>query len=235
MNLCPLRVYFWGNMDDFICKPNGRSFVMSQPDREMPDDMPIVRAPIDTNISLDVVAEEGLDLHGFVDSLNEIASYVAEHARDITVRNTPTYVDDPVIMRKTIQQHLYVAPDEWEEIGTELDLSVDHRRAAKEAHDRESRRLEAETDWYDRSPELETHDVLAMSPPVVQDLIEGGLSPRQAHVQVARMAGKSHEHIGQMMGMAPGTVKSHCHRIDRKIDRAERLLDAIERLDRQTA
>lgn len=206
---------------------------MSTSDREIPDDMPIVRAPIHTGIILNLVDEYNLDLQEFVDALNDIGSYVAKHARDITERNTAKYANDPVIMQKTIQQHLYVDPDEWVEIGEELDLTQEHLRAAKEAHDRESRRLEAETEWYERSPELESQAVLAKSPPVVQDLIEGGLSKRQAHVHVARMQGKTHEDMGQMMGMAPGTVKSHCNRIDRKIERAEKLLETLKIHDRR--
>lgn len=210
---------------------------MSNSDRkvpdQVPDDMPIPKAPIGMTIVDEVADEFNVDLLEFVEILDAIENYTAEHARDITERYTSKFVDDPIIMQKTIQQDLYVDSDEWTEIGEELNLTENQVRAAKEAHDRESRRIENEADWYERSPKLETQDVLVMTPPLVQDLIDGGLSNRQALVQAARMKGKTHDQIGTMLAMAPGTVKRHCSRIDRKIERAEKLIETVKVHDRR--
>lgn len=41
------------------------------------------------------------------------------------------------------------------------------------------------------------------------------------------MTGHSHERIAEKLVIAPGTVKSHCDRIDRNIERAEKLLGLV--------
>ena len=136
-----------------------------------------------------------------------------------------------MIFQVDIQQHLYVDPGEWDELGEELGLDPVIVSAAKDIHKRQSDLYADRLDDYERDPALETNDVLVMATPAVQDWIDAGLSRRQAFVQTLRAEGDTQERIAQKIGIAIGTVKSHCDRVDRKIDQARQLVSLAEEHD----
>jgi len=191
----------------------------------IPDDMPIPKVPVDMQLIADVADQQGIDVTRLVEALEAIHDHVAQRARDLTERYTEEFGDDALIFQADLQQNLYVDPDEWDELRAELQLESSVFRAAKITHDRQPNRYADRLDRpVERVPELETNDVLVMVTPPIQDWVEAGLSLRQAYVQTLRTKGDTQERIGQKIGIATGTVKSHCDRIDRKIDQARQLV-----------
>lgn len=197
----------------------------------IPEDVPIPKVPIEVTIVADAADEYDVDARRLVERLEDIHAHVAERARELTEQYTREFGSDAVLVRAGVQQHLYVDPDEWPELRSRLDLDGDVASAARAAHDRQCSRYVETLDGVERVPSLETNDVLVVAPPIVQDLLEAGLSLRQANVQALRMRGDSQARIAEKLGIAEGTVKSHCDRVDRKIERAERLLELVERPD----
>lgn len=195
-------------------------------------EIPTPRVPIDVGIVEEVAGEYGVGQTDLVEALETVDAHVAERARDLTERSVRELGEDAVVFRADVQQHLHVEPDEYEEIRAQLDLEGDVTKAVRAAHDRQCDRYAERIDGVERPSTLANYDVLVMATPVVQELLEAGLSHRQANVQALRMTGDSHRRIGEKLGVAPGTVKSHCDRIDRKIERAETLLELVGRTDR---
>ena len=205
--------------------------------RDVPDDvpekMPIPKVPIDVTTIAEVAEEYNVDATSLVETLEEVYRHVGERARDLTEESTSRFGDEAVLleMEQEPYQHLYVVPDEWIEIEDELNLDESIRDAARAAHNRESERITEDIDWYEPVPHLETNDVLLMPAPIIQDLTEAGLSHRQAFAQTLRMRGDTHEEMSTKMNVTKGAVKSHCDRIDRKIEQARHLLDLVEDRD----
>jgi DNA-binding CsgD family transcriptional regulator len=204
---------------------------------DVPEDMPIPKVPIDVTTIAEVAEEYDIDAARLVETLEEVYRHVGERARDFTEESTSRFGEEAVLleMEQEPYQHLYVVPDEWIEIGDELDLDESIRDAARAAHNRESERIAEEVDWYEPVSHLETNDVLLMPAPIIQDLTEGGLSHRQAFAQALRMRGDTHGEMSTKMSVTKGAVKSHCDRIDRKIERARRLLALVEVRDNSDA
>lgn len=197
----------------------------------VPEDMPIPKVPIEMEIIADIADQRGIDVVRLVEALEEIHDHVTERARDLTERYTEEFGYEALVFQADIQQHLYVDPNEWDELGEELGLDPEVIRAAKVIHDHQSDLYEDRLDRCERVPALETNDVLVMATPPVQDWLDAGLSRRQAFVQTLRVKGDTQERIGQKIGISIGTVKSHCDRIDRKIDQARQLVRLAEEHD----
>lgn len=204
------------------------------PDDDVPDDVPVPKVPIDVQVVADAADEHGVDSTTLVETLEAVDAHLAERARDLTEQSVRELGDDAIIIQVDIQQHLYVDPNEWDEIRDHLDLAEDVASAVKTAHDGQFNLYVEQVDRVEPVPALANTDVLVMPPPIVQDLVEAGLSRRQASVQSLRMQGATHDRMAEKIGLAPGTIKSHCDRIDRKIDQAEKLLDLVEEHDQPT-
>lgn len=194
---------------------------------DFPEDMPVPNVPIDARIIADVADEHGLDRAEFADALETIHAELAERAADLTAESVREFGDEAVVFRADLQQLLAVEPDVWTELGDPLDLPAEVLHAAGAVHEAQARQYEERLDGVERSDRVATADVLVMPTPIVQELIDAGLSYRQALVQALRMAGDTQERIAEKIGIATGTVKSHCDRIDRKIERAEKLLELV--------
>jgi len=196
---------------------------------DVPEGMPVPKVPIDVTVIAEVAAEYDVDTTRLVETLEEVYRHVGERTRDLTEESTSRFGDEALLleMEQEPYQHLYVHPDEWTEIGDELDLDESVVDAARAAHNRESERIADEVGWYEPVPHLETNDLLVMPAPIIQDLTGAGLSHRQAFVQTLRMRGDTHEKISTKMNVTKGAIKSHCDRIDRKVERAERLLALV--------
>ena len=195
----------------------------------VPDDMPIPNVPIHWQIIADVAEEHDINVTWLAESLEEIHDHVAERARDLTERYTEELGDEALVFQADIQQFLYVDADEWAEIGDQLALDEAVISAAKAVHDDQCSRIVESVDEAEWVPRLETNDMLVMATPPIQDWREAGLSLRQALVQTLRTKGDTQERIGQKMGIATGTVKSYCSRIDRKIAQARQLVTLADR------
>ncbi len=156
-----------------------------------------------------------------LDALEEIDEYVKSDAEFIKTRSVTKVSggeDDAVIADAGHFMVLYVPPHQWDEIQVETDLSGDYLKAAKEIHTEFARRVGADEEM------LATHDALLLPTPKIHQLTRAGLSRKQAEVQALRMKGATHETIGDELGIAVGTVKSHCRRIDEKIRQAKKLV-----------
>ncbi|WP_227355325.1 sigma factor-like helix-turn-helix DNA-binding protein [Haladaptatus salinisoli] len=127
----------------------------------------------------------------------------------------------PLVANGGLVEVIDVDSGTWTRMAERLGLSDAVGAAARSAHADYARRLGAD----ERA--LAERDALVMPAHVLSGLTRAGLSPRQSEVQVLRMRGETQEEIGDRLGMEVGTVKSHCHRIDRKIDEARRLLGLV--------
>lgn len=196
--------------------------------QDLPDDMPVPKVPIDVQIVAETADEFGVDRADLVELLEDIYEYLGDNAQEIHTRAITELGEAALLFEGVHFEALYVDPDEWTEIREQLTLPERRWKAAKTSHNKEGERIIDSLDRPEAVDELATNDVLIMPTPIVAALKEAGLSQRQAAIQAMRMAGDSQKRISQKMGIATGTVKSHCDRIDRKIEQAERLLEVIE-------
>lgn len=195
--------------------------------RNLPEDMPVPKVPIDVRIVADAADTYGVARADLVATLEDIDAYLANNADDIHTRAITELGEEALIFEDGHFEVLYVDPDEWAEIRNQLDLPEDRWQAAKTTHVNEAEKIIHGIDRLEAVAELATNEKLVMPTPMVGALMEAGLSHRQASIQALRMEGDTQERIGEKEGIATGTVKSHCDRIDRKIERAERLLELV--------
>jgi len=196
--------------------------------QNLPEGMPVPKVPIDVQVVADAADEYGVSRADLVATLEDIDAYLVDNARDVHARTTGELGKEALVFEGVHFAVLYVDPDEWIELRVELDLGEDVWWAAKTSHAGETERIVGAIDRLEFVDELATNDLLVTPTPIVGDLVDAGLSHRQAAIQALRMEGDSQERIGEKMGIATGTVKSHCDRIDRKIERARRLLELVE-------
>lgn len=195
---------------------------------DVPDGVPLVKAPISLKAIRDVAVEHNVDIGEFSEAIEEIDRLVAKQARDLTEQSTRRFGEEALVFQADTQQHLYVEPSVWTEIQDELGLKEEMIRAVKAVHDRQCSLYEDRLDRVERVDEFERNDVLVMSVPMIQNLLEAGLSHQQALIQYSRMQGDSLERIQEKTGNSMRHLKSVCKRIDRKIEQAEELLVLVE-------
>lgn len=195
---------------------------------DLPDNVPLVNVPIGLTIIREVADEYGVDVVELSKTLETIHEDVTERARDLTEQYTREFGDEALIMQADLQQLLYVVPDEWDELEDRLELDAEVVEAAKVVHDRQADRYDENLDRAERAPELEVNEVLVMGTPILQDLLDAGLTHDQALVQALRMNGDSLERIQEKIGISIDHIESHVERIDRKIDQAENLLTLVD-------
>lgn len=196
---------------------------------DLPDDMPLPKVPIRTKLIRDIADEHGVERATLVETLEKIHNDdLIEHGAEVHERYTDEWGDNAVILNTGIWEVLYVYPSEWEELRDRLALDDDVYRAVKACHQREAGRLIDDVGSAEATDYLQTNDKLITRTPLVSKLVEAGLSPQQASVQALRMAGITQERIAERLGNATGTIKSHCDRIDRKIEQARKLVDLVD-------
>ena len=115
---------------------------------------------------------------------------------------------------------LFVDAETWDQSAQAVPEEI--RTAAKAAHAEFARELDVD------DATLAAFDPLVVPSRAVGELVRGGLSQRQAEVQVLRDAGYTQREVGERLGMATNTVKVHCHRIDTKVENAKRLIELVE-------
>lgn len=153
----------------------------------------------------EMLAQDSMALHDF---------YVEEHGDE--------YSEPEIIVDGGHFEVLYIYPEDWNDFQSDLGLSDDEKMAASKAHNDTAQRMGADENV------LGTMGALVMPHPIVSRLLSAGLSRRQAEVQALRMDGATQERISDELGMALGTVKSHCRRVDEKIEQAEDLMEILE-------
>lgn len=67
--------------------------------------------------------------------------------------------------------------------------------------------------------------------PGIEAMVSNGLSQRQAEVQALRLQEIPQKQIADILDMELGTVKSHCHRVDGKLDEGVRILPEISKIE----
>lgn len=201
------------------------------PFTELSDTVPLAAVPIRSDNLAAVANEYTIDAKVLAETLEEIQEHLSEYAVDIHERYTSEWGDNAIILDAVIWEAVYVYQDEWNELRDRLDIDGDLYVPAREYHLRETSRLIDEVEEAESVDYLRTNDYLIMPTPLVARLMDAGLSRQQALVQALRMAGNSQEDIGNHLGNATGTVKSHCDRIDQKIERARKLLALVGKRD----
>ncbi|WP_323676356.1 LuxR C-terminal-related transcriptional regulator [Halorubellus sp. PRR65] len=78
------------------------------------------------------------------------------------------------------------------------------------------------------APDASRREPLVLPSRTVSELVRVGLSTRQAEVQVLHDTGLDYATIADRLRIAESTVKVHRHRIQEKVEQANRLLDAVE-------
>lgn len=166
-----------------------------------------------------------MDVGELAEVLKDLDEYLAQGARAYLEAyeslQEDTYDWPLVIVDAGHFMALYIHPEDWDTFQSDLGLSDQEREAAREVHIETARRMGAEEDV------LADDDALVMPHPNVDRLMSAGLSRRQAEVQALRMDGATHETISDELGMALGTVKSHCQRIDEKAEKAQKLSNLL--------
>lgn len=196
--------------------------------QNLPEDMPVPKVPIDAQIIADAADSVGVERSRLVETLEDIHAYLATHAEEIHTRTLTEFGEKALVFEGGHFEVLYADPDEWIELRQRLELSEDLWQAAKMSHSGEAERIIEAIDRLESPKEVATNEAFVMPTPLVGQLITAGLSQRQATIQTLRMRGDSHDRIGQKLGIATGTVKSHCDRIDTKIKQAKQLLELVE-------
>lgn len=210
--------------------PEGLSMSAATTDT-LPTDVPLRQVPTEGEQISEIANEYGIEESVLVNALNAIQADLGDYAPDIHRRYTAEWGDNAIIVDAVIWEVIYVYRSEWEEIRERLELAEDVYKAANAAHQRVVEWLIAAVDEASEADYLQTNAVLIMPTPLVGNLLSAGLSRRQAQVEALRMAGNSHKQIGEKLGNATGTVKSHCDRIDRKLEQARHLIELVDDRD----
>lgn len=180
-----------------------------------------VNLALSTNEIKNTADAYDMDVGELSEALKDLDEYLAQGARAYYEAyedlREETYDWPLVIVDAGHFMALYIHPEDWDTFQSDLGLSDQEREAAREVHTETARRMGAEEGV------LADDDALIMAHPNVDRLMSAGLSRRQAEVQALRMDGATHETIADELGMALGTVKSHCQRIDDKSEKAEKL------------
>lgn len=195
------------------------------------DDVPLSRIPVETKICGAIAEEYGLERSRLVGTLEAIQEDLSDRAVDIHGRYTAEWGDNAIIMDTVIWEAIYVYSDEWDELRERLDLEEELFEAAMAYHGHLVDRLIQTVEAAEAAAYLQTNAVLVMPTPMVGNLLRAGLSRRQAMVQALRLEGDSQSRIAAKLDNATGTIKSHCDRIDRKIEEARHLVDLVDSHD----
>jgi DNA-binding CsgD family transcriptional regulator len=148
-----------------------------------------------------------------VDGANAIHKHYVDETDDESL--------SPIITEQGRVEVIFIEPEMWDQMAVRFDFPSDVEGATKAAHETYALAVGA-----DENAVVE-RAALVMPSYLLAGLTHAGLSRRQAEVQILRMNDHTHEAISDTLDMEIGTVKSHCHRIDQKINAAESLLDLI--------
>lgn len=176
--------------------------------------------PFSSSLVADVARERGVDPDHLAETLATIHADLVDGG-DAIQRHYDDEYDQPWHTTEDgLTTVLFVGSDVWTHLADRHDLPAEDRDAAMAVH------AAFAADVMDE--EVDGTTPLVMPSPTVETLVHAGLSPRQAQVQVLRDGGRSQQAIADELGLDLGTVKSHCYRIDRKVDEARALLDAVD-------
>lgn len=175
--------------------------------------------PIPDDIVASVAAECGVSESALAEALARIHADLVDGADAIHQYYEAEDFGPSLGIADGLATVLFVPDQQWHRLPT--DLTDEMREAATAAHAAFARASGASEE------SLAEKQALVMPSKTVGELTRGGLSHRQAEVQVLREAGLTQAAISDRLGVATNTVKVHCHRIDTKVENAERLLDLV--------
>lgn len=176
--------------------------------------------PVPDDIVAAVAAEHAVSESALAAALARIHADLVDGADAIHQYYESADIGPSLVAADGLASILFVPEQQWRELPT--DHSDELRAAAKAAHAAFARDCGAS------AAALTANEALVLPSETVGELARAGLSPRQADVHVLRDAGLTQGEIGDRLGMATNTVKVHCHRIDTKVEKAERLLGLVD-------
>jgi DNA-binding CsgD family transcriptional regulator len=179
------------------------------------DDVPIPKTHV-TSVAARNLVDEG----ELADALAAIHEQMVDGADAIHEQYRSEDNPEPVAIADGLATVVFVTAATWEQVLA--DVPGELRGPAKATHTE----FAAEFDVDEERPT--EYDPLVMPSQEVGELVRAGLSRRQAEVQVLRNRGLTQRETGEKLGMATNTVKVHCHRVDRKVENARRLLELVD-------
>lgn len=180
------------------------------------DDVPIPRTHV-TSVAARNLVDEG----ELADALASIHEHMVDGADAIHQHYRSEDNPEPVAVADGLATVVFVTGATWDQVLA--DVPDELRAPAKATHAEFAREFDVDEE------RLAGHDPLVMPSREVGELVRAGLSRRQAEVQVLRNRGLTQREIGERLGMATNTVKVHCHRVDTKVENAQRLLELVGR------
>jgi len=178
------------------------------------EDVPIPRTHV-TSVAARNLVDEG----ELADALASIHDHMVDGADAIHQHYRSKDNPEPVAVADGLATVVFVTEATWEQVLS--DVPEELRAPAKATHAEFAREFDVDEE------SLGEYDPLVMPSREVGELVRAGLSRRQAEVQVLRNRGLTQRKIGEKLGMATNTVKVHCHRVDTKVENAERLLELV--------